>query len=73
MTKWQNRAFARSKACGVKRAVVFQNPKYLTFDEAAEELPNHISSQVCPRCGQCHDGSDYELTDLQCAEQVIIH
>lgn len=70
-SEWRYKAFVKADDCGAKRAVVFSDDSYITFEDLADTINDYVHPQRCVRCGDHH--TNYSLINVQCSEQVTIH
>src|SRR5690242_1499442 len=69
MKKYHYKALIENPDCGVKRAVVFEDDRFLNWRQAGREAIRHMSSQTCIRCDKNHKNDSYCLIELERGEQ----
>lgn len=68
MTEYGYKVRLVNEECGTQRLVTFHDDRFLSYHQAAEEAPRHISSQTCYRCGTNHPDDTYVAVDIERGE-----
>lgn len=68
MTDYGYKVRLVNEECGTQRFVTFHDDRFLSYHEAADEAPKHISSQTCHRCGINHPDDTYVAVDIERGE-----
>lgn len=68
MKNYHYKALIEGIDCGVRRAVVFEDDRFLNWRQADQEAIRHMSSQTCVRCGENHRNNNYCLIELERGE-----